>query len=107
MKTILEFIVNNWYLFVIAFAIITCTVIVMYNFYKLPTNKKLNKIRSWLQIAVRKAEKAIGSGNGDKKLRKVYKRFIVRFPFTAAIIDYELFKHLVDEALEKVDKMLS
>lgn len=107
MKYFITFVVENWYLFIIALAIIACTLIAIHNFYKLPTNKKLDKIRSWLQIAVQKAEKAIGSGNGDKKLRKVYKKFIVRFPFTASIIDYELFKHLVDEALEKVDKMLS
>lgn len=66
----------------------------------------LNKVREWLLYAVTKAEKELGGGTGQIKLRYVYDMFVARFTWLARVISFEAFSIMVDEALERMKKML-
>ena len=57
----------------------------------MPTNEQLKKVKEWLLWAVAEAEKELGSGTGQLKLRYVYDMFIVKFPSLAKIISFETF----------------
>lgn len=103
---ILTFIANNWYLIIAFLAIAACVILSIKSFSILPSQKKIAKIKEWLKVAVDGAEKSIGSGNGEMKLNLVYKWFVKRFPFTSIFISFELFKKLVDEALDKISDVL-
>ena len=56
--------------------------------------------------AVTKAEKELGGGTGQIKLRYVYDMFVARFAWLARVISFEAFSMMVDEALERMKKML-
>ena len=53
------------------------------------------------------AEKELGSGTGQLKLRQVYDLFVQRFPAVAAVISFDTFSGWVDEALEQMREMLA
>ena len=53
-----------------------------------------------------KAEKELGGGTGQIKLRYVYDMFVARFVWLARMISFEAFSMMVDEALERMKKML-
>ena len=48
----------------------------------------------------------INSGTGQIKLRYVYDMFVARFAWLARVISFEAFSMMVDEALERMKKML-
>ena len=100
------FIGENWYMIVAAIALLSCVALGIKSYIMLPSNKKITQVKEWLKIAVDGAEKSIGSGNGEMKLNLVYKWFVKKFPVTSIFISYELFKRLVDEALEKISDVL-
>lgn len=62
------------------------------------------KITEWLKYAVAEAEKYLGGGTGQLKLRRVYDWFTERFPILAAILPFRVFSAWVDVALETLDK---
>lgn len=97
---------NNWYLIVAAIAIIVVIGIAIYNFILLPKGEKLKRIKQWLLWAVTQAEKMFGSQTGQLKLRYVYDLFITRFPFISKFVTFERFSQFVDQALEKMRKLL-
>jgi len=68
----------------------------------MPSDKQLNKVREWLLYAVTKAEKELGGGTGQIKLRYVYDMFVARFTWLARVISFEAFSMMVDEALERM-----
>ena len=51
-------------------------------------------------------EKELGGGTGQIKLRYVYDMFVARFAWLARVISFEAFSMMVDEALERMKKML-
>ena len=102
----MEFLINNWYLLVAAIAVITVAAIAIYNFAKKPRAEQLTKIQEWLLWAVTEAEKELGGGTGQLKLRYAYDLFISRFPDLAQFISFETFSSLVDEALVKMRYLL-
>ena len=55
---------------------------------------------------INKAEKELGGGTGQIKLRYVYDMFVARFAWLARVISFEAFSMMVDEALERMKKML-
>lgn len=63
--------------------------------------------KNWLVLAVAEAEKALGSGTGQLKLRMVYDMAIVRFPIVAKIIPFKLFSRMVDAALDIMNEMIT
>ena len=64
------------------------------------------KVIEWLKYAVAEAEKLLGTGTGQLKLRQVYDWFVEKFPFVAAVVPFRVFSAWVDTALETLDKWL-
>ena len=53
------------------------------------------------------AEKDLGGGTGQLKLRKVYNMAISKFPWVATIYSFDKFSQDVDDALKWLDEQLS
>ncbi|MGN0618568.1 MAG: hypothetical protein ACI4J7_06070 [Ruminiclostridium sp.] len=85
----------------IVIGIIIAAVIAVY----LILNQK-KKIIEWLKGAVAKAEKLLGSGTGQLKLRQVYDWYIDKFPILAAILPFKVFSAWVDVALKAFNEWL-
>ena len=103
----MEFLVQNWYLIIAGIAVVAVGGYCVYVFVKKPTSTQLQCIKEWLLWAVTEAEKELGSGTGQLKLRYVYNMFIERFDYLADIITFDMVSMLVDEALEEMKKMLA
>ena len=102
----INFILENWYIILAFAAACAAAGIAVYHFVKQPTADQLKKVRKWLLWAVIEAEKAMGSGTGQLKLRKVYDLFVARFPWLAKIIPFEMFSKMVDDALDEMRELL-
>ncbi len=88
-------------------AIVGAAVIGVYQFCKLTKQKQTEVVLEWLLLAVIKAEKELGNGTGQVKLRFVYDLFIDKFKFLSMIISFERFSLLVDQALEAMKDMIA
>ena len=102
----MNFIIENWYIIIGILAVLIVGGLFVYKFLGLPTKEQIGKIKEWLLYAVIEAEKELGSGTGEIKLRSVYSVFIVRFPLVAKLISFETFSLWVDEALHVMRNML-
>lgn len=102
----MEFIIDYWYIILAFVAVGAIGGIAVYRFAKLPTGEQFDKVREWLLWAVTEAEKDLGSGTGQLKLRQVYDLFVVRFPWLAKVVPFNTFSDLVDEALVDMRQML-
>ena len=102
----MEFILENWPIIVAVIAVVAVAAVAVVRFAGLPTEGQLAKVREWLVWAVTEAEKDLGGGTGQLKLRQVYDLFVTRFPWLAKLISFELFSNMVDEALEEMREML-
>ena len=104
----MDWIIENWYLLVGAFALITFGIWLIYGFLKLPTDKQIEKMKQWLVWACIEAERALQSGTGQLKLRQVYDMFcaVPAFTWVAKIISFDLFSEWVSDALVEVKEML-
>lgn len=79
----------------------------IYYFMNLSKEKQLEVVREWLLLACIQAEKALGSGTGQVKLRFVYDLFIDKFKYLSLVISFEQFSMLVDDALDTMKDMIS
>ncbi len=102
----MKFFIENWYVFVISAVVLAFIITGIVMFFKMPRKKQIEVIKKWLLFAVTKAEKELGSGTGQLKLRYVYDMFIERFWYLSSVITFEMVSELVDEALEEMRKML-
>jgi len=102
----MKFITEYWFVIVAGIALASGAGYTVYAFFKMPSDKQLNKVREWLLYAVTVAEKELGAGTGKLKLRYVYDMFVSRFGWLAEVITFEMFSMMVDEALEKMKDML-
>lgn len=75
----MKYIVENWFVIVGLIAVCAAGGYAVYVFVRMPSDKQLNKVREWLLYAVTKAEKELGGGTGQIKLRYVYDMFVARF----------------------------
>ena len=82
-------------------------VIFIANFIKAAKDKKIEMISEWLLLAVVQAEKELGNGTGQIKLRFVYDMFIAKFKYASMMITFNQFSLMVDTALERMRQMLS
>ena len=103
----MKYIVENWFVIVGLIAVCAAGGYAVYVFGKMPSDKQLNKVREWLLYAVTKAEKELGGGTGQIKLRYVYDMFVARFAWLARVISFEAFSMMVDEALERMSKIVA
>ena len=92
-NTVLINILENWYVIfgIIVLLVSTCVITVR--------NMSISKIREWLKYAVSVAEKELGTGTGQLKLRQVYDAFVEKYRWLSIIISFKKFSNLVDEAL--------
>lgn len=102
----MKWIISNWYIIFGAIALIFSGGYFAFKFLKLPTKEQIESIKQWLIYACIEAEKAFGSKTGQVKLRYVYDKFITKFAGISALISFEYFSSLVDQALETVRKLL-
>lgn len=103
----INFLIENWQLIIIAIAVVAVAIYVVYAFVKMPRSAQISRLQEWLLYAVAEAEKSLGSGTGQLKLRYVYDMFVGRFSALARIISFEAFSLLVDKALDKFNELLS
>lgn len=107
MKEMGMWLAENWYLALTAVVMVVMAVVLVGSFVKLPTKEQIAKIKEWLLYAVTEAEKELGGGTGQLKLRQVYDLFVQRFPAVAAVVSFDTFSLWVDEALEQMREMLT
>ena len=103
----MEFLANNWYVILVAVAAVVVIVYLVAKFIKYPRQEQLQKIKEWLLFAVTEAERELGSGTGQLKLRYVYDKFVTKFPYLVQFIPFEMFSSLVDEVLIKFKDMFN
>lgn len=99
-NNVLTTIFENWY---IIFGLI---ILVIAGFFYLLKELSVKRVKEWLKYAVSIAEKELGTGTGQLKLRKVYDEFISKYPWISLLISFEKFSELVDEALEWMKKQM-
>lgn len=102
----MKVLVDYWYIILAFAALVALIVYGIYAFAKKPTNEQIESLKQWLLYAVIEAEKQLGSGTGQVKLRYVYDMFVSKFPSLAKIIPFATFSMLVDEALVKMRGLL-
>lgn len=64
------------------------------------------KIIEWLKYAVTEAEKFLGKGTGQLKLRQVYDMFCKQFPVVSSVLPFKWFSAWVDIALDTMREWL-
>ena len=92
----MNYIVENWYIVVGLLALFVGL------FYV-----RLNDVQEWLLGVVTEAEKRMGSGTGQLKLRQVYDKFLEKFPLLSVLVPFKMFAEMVDKALERMRLMLA
>ena len=97
---------ENWYICIALMAVTGVIGVGIGRFLKLPNSVQIEKVKEWLLWAVTQAEKELGGGTGQLKLRQVYDLFVQRFPAVAKMISFDAFSLWVDEALEDMREML-
>lgn len=102
----MQWMVENWYLIVTGVVMIGLGILTVCDFLQLPRKSQIAKVKQWLIFAVVEAEKQLGSGTGQLKLRKVYDGFVERFPMIALHISFETFAAWVDEALQEMQNII-
>lgn len=102
----MDWIVENWFLIVALAAGVGSIVYAVYKFAGLPTKQQIENIKEWLLFAVTSAERELGGGTGQLKLRYVYDLFVERYPVAAKVVPFGLFSEWVDEALENMKNMI-
>lgn len=87
-------------------AMLAAGCLLLYKFFSFEKNRRIEVIKNWLLLVVVQAEKELGSGTGQIKLRYVYDQFLQKFKFMSMIITFEQFSALVDETLSILNNML-
>lgn len=96
----MEMLVENWYLILAAIVVLAFAAYGVYHFVKLPANTRLRNVKEWLKWAVSEAEKELGSGTGQLKLRLVYNMAVEKFPWIISAVTFDKFSDWVDLALD-------
>lgn len=79
----------------------------IYDYIHLGKEKQLEIAIEWLLLAVIEAEKQLGKGTGEIKLRFVYDMFTDKFRFLSMVISFEQFSLMVDNVLDRMRLMLA
>lgn len=99
-------IIEFWPVLVAFICGVVITIVLAVKFSKEPIEKKIKMVKEWLLFAVIQAERELGGGTGQVKLRYVWDMFIKTFPSLAPIVSFEMFSKLVDEALIQMRHLL-
>lgn len=101
----MTFITQNWTLILAALCLLVVGIAMGY-FLRLPSKVQIKKVKEWLLFACVTAEKELGGGTGQIKLRYVYDMFINKFPLVARVISFDTFSFWVDAALVEMRTIL-
>lgn len=101
----MQLLYEYWYIFIGAFAVVAVGITAVKHFSTLPTENQIAMIKEWLKYAVMEAEKELGSGTGQAKLRYVYDMALEKFSWLS-VISFDRFSCWVDLALEWLDNQL-
>ena len=101
-------VVENGAIIVSVVVTVAVAALAIYQFFLLPTDKQKEKVKEWLVWACIEAEKALQSGTGQAKLRRVYNAFIAvrAFSWLAKTISFDTFSAYVSEALVEAKRMI-
>ena len=102
----LNWIIENWYFILTALVMVGMAGAVFFNFFSRPSKEQVNAIKKWLLFAVMEAERQMGGGTGQLKLRNVYDMFVGKFPAAAMVISFDTFSSWVDEVLKQMREIL-
>ena len=102
----MKFFLEYWYVVLAILALLAIAGYKIFCYFKLPSEEQLEKVRQWLLKAVTEAERELGGGTGQLKLRTVYDAFLTKFPWLAPVISFSTFSGLVDDALAEMRTML-
>lgn len=103
----MTFLIENWALILGLSSLAIAAGLAIKHFWGLPTNNQIVAVKKWLLWAVIQAEKELGAKTGQVKLRFVYDMFVVKFPWVAKVISFELFSQWVDGALDEMKALLN
>lgn len=103
---IIELIIKNMGSIIGTIILIALAGLTIKEFVELGKEKQLEKVKEWLLYACIMAEKKLGGGTGQVKLRYVYDLFVEKFSFLKLLVTFEQFSEMVDEALVKMREML-
>lgn len=103
----LMFFKENWMTILGVLAIMTVASFYIMRWLEKPKAQQIADLKEWMKFAVIEAEKVLGSKTGELKLRCVYDKALIAFPWVAKFISFEIFKGYVDEALDWMRKELS
>lgn len=103
---ILQKLIENWVIFVIALVMVLFTVYVVLRFLKLTPQQQLEKVKTALLYMVTEAERELKSKTGRVKRSMVWEWLVERFPIITLFITEEKYDELLDQALEEFRKML-
>lgn len=92
-------IIEFWPLIVVFICGVATALLFAVKFSKEPTEKKVQMVMEWMLYAVIQAEKEMGAGTGQIKLRYVWDMFIKTFPDLAQVVSFDGFSKLVDQSL--------
>lgn len=102
----MEWLMNNWFMLVALCALLLVCFMVVRKWLNKPTTEQIANIKQWLLLAVTEAEKQLGGGTGQLKLRYVYDWAVERFAWVS-VIPFTTFSSWVDEALAEMKKQLA
>lgn len=102
----MNLVLENWVYIVLSIALGVVLGRAAYVFLNKPTKEQISRIKEWLLYAVMEAEKELGGGTGQLKLKFVYDMFITRFPALSTMISFTTFNKLVEEVLEEFKEIL-
>ncbi len=102
----MEWLMNNWFMIVALLAVLFICFMAAKKWLDKPTAEQVANIKEWLLLAVTEAEKQLGGGTGQLKLRFVYDWAVERFSWVS-VIPFSTFSQWVDEALNEMKKQLA
>ena len=102
----MEWLMNNWFMIVALLAVLFICFMAAKKWLDKPTAEQVANIKEWLLLAVKEAEKQLGGGTGQLKLRFVYDWAVERFSWVS-VIPFSTFSQWVDEALNEMKKQLA
>ena len=112
MNRVINFLIQNWaaILMALILMVLVAEVVVTIvegakDFFRKPKQEQITEVKEWLLYACTEAERALGSGTGEIKLRYVYDMFLSRFPLVANMFTFSQFETLVNLALDELEDL--
>lgn len=103
----MSFITENLLSIIVTVGVVFVAGFYIVEFWKKNKTEQLSNVKEWLLYAVTLAEKELGGGTGELKLRYVYDMFVAKFTWVSKFVSFDLFSEMVDEVLERMNHLLA